>query len=131
VAWWTRLNSLDGSVSDATSHKVAQLIQQDSEQRDRLTEGIYMPKDPEEALSRLDLAFKMVKKAEGVEKKIKNAIRAKTLPKKRIPQVMEEALQKNVITQEEFDTIKKAQEMRDDAIQVDSFTQERYMARKG
>lgn len=131
VSWWTRLNSLDGEVSDQLSHQVAALIQEDSEQRDRLTQGIYLSKDPEDPLARLDNTFKMVKKAEGVERKIRKAIKAKTLPRKRIPQIMDEALQKSVITQDEYDSLKKAQDMRNDAIQVDSFTQERYLARKG
>ena len=131
VAWWARFNSLDGEVSDKVSHQVAHLIQQDSEQRDRLTEGIYMSDDPEDALTRLDNAFKMVKKSEVIEKKIRKAVRAKTLPKKRASQLIDLALEKNVITQEEYGTIKKAEEMRNDAIQVDSFTQEEYINRKG
>jgi acyl-CoA dehydrogenase len=131
ITWWTRLNALDGEVSDKVSHQVAQLIQQDSEQRDRLTDGIYMPTDPSEALAKLDQTFKMVKKAEGIERKIRKAVKAKTLPKGRVPQLLDQALEKQVITQEEFNTIKKAEEMRNDAIQVDSFTQERYLARKG
>ena len=131
VAWWARFNSLDGEVSDKTSHEVAQLIQQDSEQRDRLTQGIYLSDNPEDALTRLDQTFKMVKKAEGVERKIRKAVKDKTLPKKRVSQLLDLALEKSVITKEEFDSIKKAEDMRNDAIQVDSFTQADYIARKG
>ncbi len=130
-AWWTRFNSLDGEVSDKLSHELAHLIQQDTEQRDRLTQGIYLSDDPEEPLTRLDNAFKMVKKAEAIERKIRKAVKEKTLPKKRASFLLDEALQKNVITQEEYDTIKKAEEMRNDAIQVDSFTQEEYLNREG
>lgn len=131
VTWYTRLNALTGETKDKLSHKVAKLIQQDTEQRDRLTDGIFMSKDPEDALRKLDDTFKMVKKAEGIERKIKKAVKAKTLPKKRVNMLVDEALEKNVITQEEFNTLKKSIEMRNDAIQVDSFTQERYLARKG
>ncbi len=131
VAWWTRFNSLDGETSDKVSHQVAQLIQEDTEQRERLTEGIYLSDDPTDPLARLDQTFKMVKKAEAIERKIKKAIRAKTLPKKRIPHVLDEALAKSVITQDEFATLKKAEEMRYDSIQVDSFTQDEYINRKG
>lgn len=131
VNWWARFNSLDGQVSDKLSHKVADLIQQDSEQRERLTQGIYLPSDPNDPLARLDQAFKMVKKAEDIERKIRRAVRAKTLPKKRVSELLDLAVEKSVITKEEFAIIKKAEEMRNDAIQVDSFTQERYLARKG
>ena len=37
VNWWMRLNSLDTPLSDSLSHKLAHLIQQDGEQRDRLS----------------------------------------------------------------------------------------------
>ena len=131
VAWWARLNSLDGEVSDKVSHQVAHLIQQDSEQRDRLTAGIYLSNDPLDPLARLDQTFKVVKKAEAIERKIRKAVKQKTLPKGRVPKLMDQAVEKGVITQEEYDTLKKAEEMRNDAIQVDSFTQQRYLARKG
>ncbi len=131
ITWWTRFNALTGDTSDKVSHQVAKLIQQDSEQRDRLTQGIFMSKNPKDALTRLDNTFKMVKKAESIEKKIRNAVKAKTLPKQRVAKLIELALEKKVITQEEYETLSKAQEMRNDAIQVDSFTQEQYLARRG
>ncbi len=127
LAWWTRFNSLDGEVSDKLSHQVSKLIQEDSPQRDRLTEGIYLSDDPNDPLARLDQAFKMVKKAEAVERKIRQAVKTKTLPKKRAAQLLDLALEKNVITQDEYQIIKKAEEMRNDAIQVDSFSQEDYV----
>lgn len=131
IAWWSRFNSLTGQSSDKVTHEVAQLIQQDSEQRDRLTDGIYLSKDPKDGLARLDQTFKMVKKSEAIEKKIRKAVRAKTLPKKRTIDLLNLALEKSVITQEEFQTLKKTEEMRSDAVQVDSFTQEQYIHRRG
>ena len=130
VNWWMRLNSLDSPLSDSLSHKLAHLIQQDSEQRDRLTKGIYISDDPCDGLNRLDQTFKVVKKAEAVERKIRKARRSRILPKKRVMHIMDMALEKSVITKEEYELIKKAEEMRNDAIQVDSFTQEDYLAHK-
>ncbi|MCJ8276463.1 MAG: DUF1974 domain-containing protein, partial [Bdellovibrionales bacterium] len=131
VFWWTRFNAVGSGVDDKNSHKVAKLIQEDTEQRDRLTEGVYIGESINDPAFRLDQAFKMVKKAEGIEKKIKKAVRAKTLPKKRVNQLIDEALEKNVITKEEYETLSKATEMRNDAIQVDDFSQEQYLGRKG
>ncbi len=130
VNWWMRLNSFDNPRSDVLSHKLAHLIQQDSGQRDRLTKGIYISDDPEDGLNRMDQSFKMVKKAEAIEKKIRKARRSRVLPKKRVMHIMDLALEKSVITKEEYELIKKAEKMRNDAIQVDSFTQEDYLARK-
>ena len=131
VNWWMGLNSLDTPPSDSLSHKLSHLIQQDGDQRDRLTKGMYISDDPEDGLNRMDQAFKMVKKAEAIEKKIRKAKRAKILPKKPVAHTMDLALEKSVITKEEYELIKKAEEMRNDAIQVDSFSQEDYLARKG
>ena len=130
VNWWTRLNSLSSPPSDKISHKLARLIQQDTEQRDRLTRGIYVSDHPEDGLNRINQAFKTVKKAENIERKIRKAIRSKVLPKKRVMYLMDLALEKSVITKEEYELINKAEEMRRDAIQVDSFTQEEYSGHK-
>ena len=131
LAWWGRINRLDKQVSDKTSHKVAQLIQEDSEQRDRLTAGIFLHSDPNDPARKIDDAFKMVKKAQGVERKIKKAIRSKQLPKKRVRFLMDDALKANIISQEEYDSLHKAVELRLDAIQVDDFSQKEYIERKG
>ncbi len=131
VSWWVRLNTISTGPSDYTSHKVADLIQQDTPQRDRLTEGIYLPKNDKEAITRIDNAFKAVKKAEAIEKKVRKAVRAKTIPKIKGDKVYDEALKANVITREEFDQVKKAAELRWDAIQVDDFSQQEYVTHTG
>ena len=82
VRWWSRLNTLDSQISDKVSHKVAHLIQEDTEQRDRLTDGIYLGDSPEDPAKKLDLAFKMVKKAEAVERKIKKRSRRRSFLKR-------------------------------------------------
>lgn len=131
VSWWVRLNTFSTGPNDHTSHKVADLIQQDSPQRDRLTEGIFLPKNDKEAITRIDNAFKAVKQAETIEKKVRKAVRAKTIPKIKGDQVYDEALKANVITREEFDQVKKAAELRWDSIQVDDFTQQEYVTHTG
>ena len=44
---------------------------------------------------------------------------------------MDEARQKGVITEEEYNTLKEADAVRWDAVQVDDFTQEEYLAGMG
>lgn len=131
LSWWVRFNTLSTGVQDSSSHALSTLIQEDSEQRDRLTEGIYLPKNENEAITRLDNAFKAVKKAEAIERKVRKAVRAKTIPKIKGDKVYDEALKANVITQTEFDQIKKASDLRWDAIQVDDFTQQEYVNHTG
>lgn len=129
--WWARMNTFTSGISDKQSHKVSKLIQVDGEQRDRLTEGIYLPSNPEDALTRLDLAFKATKATEPLEKKIRHAIKAKKMPKAKGPERYEEALKAGVITDAEFKQIQDAFALRWDAIQVDDFTQEEYLNHTG
>lgn len=131
ISWWARMNTFSTGIGDELSHQVSELIQQDSEQRNRLTEGIYLPKGENEAVTRLDVAFKAVKQAEEIERKVRKAVRAKTLPKIKGDKIYDEAVAKNVITQQEYDQIKKAAALRWDAIQVDDFTESEYVNHKG
>lgn len=57
AAFWSRLNPIGAPPGDREGSRVAALLQVPGEQRDRLTEGIYLPSDPEEAVGRLERAF--------------------------------------------------------------------------
>ena len=124
---WSWMNPINDEISDDLKQEVASLMLQDSEQRDRFTDGIFIPKSTDEALGRLDHAFKLTLSAEQTERKIRKAIRGKQLPKKKTYELLDEALEKGVITQSEFDDIKKAEDARWDAIQVDDFSQEEFL----
>jgi acyl-CoA dehydrogenase len=129
IRWWSHLNTLGDEAEDKISHKISVLIQKDGVQRDRLTEGIYYPTKEGEPLRRLEIAFKAVKAAEETEKKIRKAIKEKKLPKKRIAQLIDEALKLGIISQVEVANLKKSEELRKDAITVDDFSQEEYLGK--
>ncbi len=121
VGRWARLNSMGFGPSDDLGHEVCVKMMSLSEQRERMTDGIFIPEDGEDGLGKLEWAFKLSKQASDVERKIKKAVRAKTLPKKRVAALVDLAVEKNVITTEEKDLIAKSIEARWDAIQVDDF----------
>ncbi len=127
VRLWSHLNSLGDEAPDEVGHQIAELIQRDSEQRDRLTEGVYMPTRDGESLKRLEVAFKVIKSSEVAERKIVKAIKDKKLPKNKIPALMEEAFKKGIISETELANLKKSNELRLDAITVDDFSQEEYL----
>src|SRR5690606_33478272 len=129
IRGWSNLNSIGETISDSLSHEVSKLAMTDSEQRDRMTEGIYIPSDVEEALGRQENAFKLVKKAEGIERKIRKAVKAKTLPKKKVGKLIDLAYEKGVINDEEKKIMVDAAKAVWDVIQVDDFTQEEYVKR--
>jgi acyl-CoA dehydrogenase len=129
VRAWSHVNALEDEPADDVTHAIAVAIQQDSEQRVRMTEGIYVPKQEGDPFKRIEDTFKVVKVAEATEKKIRKALKTKKLPKVKGLQLVEEALKAGVITQVEAANLKKAEEMRLNAITVDDFSQEEYLGR--
>ncbi|MBC7385861.1 MAG: acyl-CoA dehydrogenase [Cryobacterium sp.] len=126
---WSSVNSLGGGdVADAHVHKIATLILDDPAIREHLTAGMYLPKKEGEQLLRLDTAVLAMKKAESAERKLKKAVRAKTLAKKPLHDLIVDGLKAGVISAEEERDLKKWDELRIDAIQVDSFTEAEYHA---
>jgi acyl-CoA dehydrogenase len=100
----------------------------DSEQRERLTEGIYLPKDTNEALGRLERAFKAVKRTEAIDHKIRTAVANKVLPKRKMHDLYEEAVAKGIITADDKRVALEAEQLAYDAILVDDFGQEEYVS---
>ncbi len=129
VSWWNRLNPIGRMPSDTLGHRVAQLIQQPGDQRDRLTAGIFVPADPKSALGRLEYALEKVIEAEPVLHKIRQAIRKRELPKARPAKLVEQAVAKGIITAEEAQKVYEAEAARLEAITVDAFRIEEYFAR--
>ena len=127
IAWWSRLNPIGTGPSDRLGHKVAQLMQIPGEQRERLARGGYVPADPNEALGRLERAFRLTAEAHEVERKLRDAVKAKQLEKAAPAKLVAQALKKGIIDKKEAELLRKAEEARQDAIQVDAFTLEEYM----
>jgi acyl-CoA dehydrogenase len=125
---WSNLNALAGEANDKHTHKIATLILSDSEQRLRHTDGIYMPANSTEQLGLLEEAFRVVKRAETVDRKVRAAIKSKVLPKAKGAALYSSALEKGVITTEEHALLARAEELRAAAIQVDDFSQEEYLS---
>ncbi len=122
VTWWWRLNPIGTLPSDQLGSQIARSLQTPGRQRDRLTEGIYIPSEHGEALGRLERAFLLSFKAESIFKKIKAASRAGKLPQGRPERLIEAALEIGVISGQEAKLIREAESARNDAIQVDAFT---------
>jgi acyl-CoA dehydrogenase len=125
---WSSFNALAGEANDKHTHKIASLILTDSEQRLRHTEGIYMPDNTIEHLGLLEEAFRVVKRAETVDKKVRAAVKAQTIPRAKGAALYESALAKGVITSDEHALLARAEELRAAAIAVDDFSQEEYLS---
>lgn len=129
IGGWSRINSIGSQSADGLGTRVVKTILKKSEQRDRLTSGIYIPKDKNQQLGRLEHAMEVVLQAEGIEKKIRDAVRAKKIEKKKGPGQAEIARAGGIISDTEFQLLKDSIVIRTDAIQVDDFSQEQYLRR--
>ena len=129
VALWSRLNPLGHGPTDRLGNRVARALQVHGEQRERLFSGMYLPHG-DDPLAFLERTFKLCHEADAVARKIKDAVRAGQLPRKKPLKLVPQALEAGVITQAEADLVARAEEAREDAIQVDSFTLEEYLGQR-
>jgi acyl-CoA dehydrogenase len=126
LRWWSRLNFVGLAPTDRLTHRVANALLTNEAQRDRLTKGIFMPTRVGESMVRLEHAYKVLKQAEAVDKKIRKAVVAKTL-KKKSKTLLDDALKAGVISAEEQRLLSEAERLRWDAIQVDDYNEDEYL----
>ena len=107
--------------SDALAHEVARLMLEPGEARDRLTAGIYFPAAENEPLAELEQALQCAVACDGIETKIRRAVKAGQISG-RDDKKATEALAKNIITADEAKTIKRMQSLRRSVIMVDDFS---------
>ena len=104
--------------------QLAQLLLNDSPARDRLTAGVYINDNPEDATGRIEVAFKAVLLAVPVEAKLHAAVKQGLLDKGLGASILKAGLAKNIITQVEADLLSVAEQARSEAIRVDDFDPE-------
>jgi acyl-CoA dehydrogenase len=110
--------------SDQLGHEVARLLIAPSSTRDRLTAGIYLPKNETEVVGCLEAALEAAIRAEGVEQKIRAAQKDGRLAAAGTEELAQAALAAGVITAEEHAILKRATQLRNEAIRVDDFPQD-------
>jgi acyl-CoA dehydrogenase len=129
VALVSRLNPVGTPPSDRLGARVARLLTTAGPVRERLGEGLYIPTDPQEAVGRLERAFRLVTEAAPVIDKIRQATQTGRLPKG-APEALTSAARKaGIIERAEAALVCEAAAAREDAIQVDSFSLAEYQRR--
>jgi acyl-CoA dehydrogenase len=124
---WARLLRFGAGPDDGTGHRAAKTLLQTGAQRDRLTQRIHLPKDPAQALGRLEHAMQLCSDAEPVLKKLKDAVKQGRLPKARPAQLLDPAVDSGILTDGERRLVQDAEAARGEAIAVDSFTLEEFL----
>lgn len=136
VAWLLRLATFPFGIrpaapSDRLGHRVAALLMEHSAVRDRLSAGIFAPTETDEPLGRLDDALHKVVAAEAVEKKVREALRNKTIAGRDEAQALTAAVEAGAISAAEADLVASANAARREVIRVDDFPQEYWRAAGG
>ena len=108
------LGQPNSAPNDKLSQQIATLLLNDSATRDRLTQGIYINDNPNDATGRIEVAFKAVLAAAPVEAKLRAAKLGKDAQ-------LNSAVESGLITPEEAELIHVAEQARMAAISVDDF----------
>ena len=128
VALWSRINPVSLGPSDTIGHRVASSFLKPKGVRDRLTEGIFVPSNEEEALRCYEKAFELSHQTVDLEKKIKTAIRSGIIPKVSLLENLKSAVTSGVISEKEAEILQLAAESRLNAIQVDYYSLKNYQS---
>ncbi|NNF57340.1 MAG: acyl-CoA dehydrogenase [Rhodothermaceae bacterium] len=126
LAAWSRFNRLSAFPSDNVGHKVAAAMQVPGAQRERLFGGVFVSDDPTTPGGRLEHAFRLAYEAESVASKIKAAIKRRELPRAHPSTLIPQAVESGILSSDEAALLQRAEEARNDAIQVDAFDVEDY-----
>jgi len=109
---------------DSLGHQVVGLLLQPGPARDRLTAGVYIPKDPAEPVAALEAGLRAVIAAEPIGAKIRAARERGLISARFAEQMVDEAVAKGVITAEEKAAMERAKALRRQVIMVDDFPQD-------
>ena len=110
--------------SDVLDAKAADTLREPGPARDRMAEGLFMPKDENFPIGKLEAAFAKAVAAEPVERKLALAARAKKFnPGKTRDTQLDSAVKAGIITADEQKLLQESDQHRRDVIMVDQFPQ--------
>jgi acyl-CoA dehydrogenase len=127
AAFWARLNPIGAPPSDREGGRLAAILQTPGAQRDRMTAGLHLPSDPNEAVGRFERAFLLVVQSREIVERVRAASRAGRIPAGPPESRLDEAVAAGILDRREADLVREAAEARRDAIEVDSFTLDEYL----
>ena len=131
IAFWSRINPFSTGPKDDLGHEISRRFLIPGSDRDRLTDGIYIPKDPSEALCRLENAMTVIDETTAYREIIKHAMRRGDLPKGDILACLKQAVENGLIDGRQAVQLRQAEAIRYDAVQVDAYTLKEYLESRG
>lgn len=114
--------------SDKLDSKVARILQTPSATRSRIGRGQYLAPTEHNPAGKIELALSVILQAEPVFDKVCKA-QGKRRPFLRLDMIAEEGLEQGIISQEEAELLREAEQHRLDTINVDDFEPEQLAAK--
>ena len=107
--------------TDRLGHEIATMLLQPSAARDRLTRGVFVSDDPDDAVGRIETALPKVIAAEPVERKLRQAEKRGDIAGETMDALVEAGLKAQLINKQEAQLVTDATAARMNAISVDDF----------
>lgn len=122
-----KINPFSIKAKDKLNAKIVKnLSNQDYLQK--LTSSLFISKDENDRLAKLQLAVKLNKECENSFKILKDAIKNETIKKDSPQNMTKELLEKNLLSKEEIEKMLEAHALKQEIISVDSFDAKEYKA---
>ena len=129
IAFYSKINAFVCQSSDDSENLLVKRALKSGEFRNNLTSGIYLPKDQDQALAKLENALLLFEKSEVVLTRIRKAVKENLLPKEskeNINELLDIAVSKNIISKDDASIVKQSKAATYDAVQVDEYSLEDY-----
>jgi acyl-CoA dehydrogenase len=109
---------------DSRNHECAKIVLEPGEARDRLTDGIYAPKNEADATGALEAAFRATIACEPIDEKLRKAVKKGKIALQPGVDLGSLGLQSKIITAEELALWQRKEALRRGVIKVDDFPQD-------
>lgn len=124
-----KINPFSIKAKDSLNAEIVKNLSEQEYLQD-LTSALFISKDQNDRLAKLQLAIKLNKEAENSFKILKDAIKNGTIKKDKSENMIKELLEKNLLSNEEIEKMLEAHTLKQEVISVDSFDAEVYKTKR-
>ena len=124
-----KINPFSIKAKDSLNAEIVKNLSEQEYLQD-LTSALFISKDQNDRLAKLQLAIKLNKEAKNSFKILKDAIKNGTIKKDKSENMIKELLEKNLLSNEEIAKMLEAHTLKQEVISVDSFDAEVYKTKR-
>ncbi|NCB13715.1 MAG: DUF1974 domain-containing protein, partial [Erysipelotrichia bacterium] len=120
-----KINPFSIKAKDSLNAKIVKTLS-DQDYLQNMTSSLFISKNKEDRLTKIQEAVKLNKEAQNSFKILKEAIKNKTVKKDNSENMINELLEKNLLSKEEIEKMLEAHALKQEVISVDSFKASNY-----